>query len=335
MTYRKPYILCFGSINIDEVYEVPHIVRSGQTISSANRSIGPGGKGANQAYALGVASNACFLAGCVGNDGLWILEDLEKAQVDTSMTEHRPEGQTGRAIIQLSKETRDNAIVLFPGVNREISLDYIHKFIHEKRSESKWLVVQNEINSVDLIIQEAANLGNWSIVFNPAPCTPDIVRNYHLDKIHYLVVNEHEACDIYAQTGASSTSDYETIMRELAEKFPNLLGIIITLGGEGVCARFKYNRTSSAREYRLSAIQVQAVDTTCAGDAFVGYFVGSLATEWEKVEQKSEDTYFELVEKSLKIAMAAGALTVSKSGAMRSIPTLSEVKKKAAAEYSI
>ncbi|MGN0848895.1 MAG: PfkB family carbohydrate kinase, partial [Victivallaceae bacterium] len=120
--------LVLGSLNIDIVYQLPHIVAPGETITSYKRSIHPGGKGANQAAALARAGADTFMAGKIGADGIFLKNILDEFNVNTSMIKIDRENPSGHGLIQLA-QNGENSIVLFPGTNRQIGDDEIDRVI--------------------------------------------------------------------------------------------------------------------------------------------------------------------------------------------------------------
>ncbi len=288
-------ILDFGSINIDLVYRVPHIVRPGETLSGSSLSNHAGGKGANQAAALAKAGAEVFLAGKIGMDGSWILEKLEEVGVNTGFVEKSSE-RTGHAVIQVSDDG-ENAIVLFGGGNREISGEDAVKVL-DRFEEGDILLLQNEISSIPFIMEKAYEKG-MKIFFNPAPFDDEIL-NYPLDTVDVFIVNETEGSGL-----CGGAEDSETIMDRLVSAYKGK-EIILTLGARGVL----YGRDS----LRISAgvVDVPVVDTTAAGDTFTGYYIEGYVRGLE-------------TEKLLSRACAASSLTVTKPGAMESIPFSGEV----------
>ena len=138
-------ILSFGSLNIDYVYSVEHIVKRGETISSSALNVYSGGKGLNQSVAMGKAGAHPYHAGMIGEDGMFLLDVLKKADVDISKTKVSKEIRTGNAIIQNDADG-DNCILLFGGANRAIDEKYIAEVL-EGFSAGDILVCQNEISN--------------------------------------------------------------------------------------------------------------------------------------------------------------------------------------------
>ena len=283
-------ILNFGSLNIDLVYQVEHIARPGETIASSSHQVFAGGKGANQSAALARAGASVFHAGQVGPDGQWLVDKLAGLGVDV---QHIRVGNepTGHAIIQVDRRGQ-NSIVLFAGANTQISREAIDAVLsHFDRGDI--LLLQNEINDISYIIASASEQG-LTICLNPAPFGPK-VRAYPLEWVDVLIVNETEATGL---AGASTLS-------ALAALCPHAQ-IALTLGAAGVQYR------SPTEEFHLPAPQVEAVDTTGAGDTFIGYFLHGLTADMTARDAMAR-------------AIKAAALCVTRPGAMDSIPAADEI----------
>ncbi len=291
-------ILVYGSINIDSVYSVDHIALPGETTKASGLSISAGGKGANQAAALAKAGSDVWFAGKAGEGADWIVKLLESFNVHTEYL-CRTESPNGQAIIQLDKK-RQNSIITLPGANGEIETTEIDSVL-EHFGEGDCLVLQNEIPHIGYLIEKASEK-DMCIVFNPSPIPTDIA-SLPLGKVSLLVVNEIEGAAI---AGLGSDSDYREILSVLEVKYPST-EIVMTIGAQGALYRYKGD------EFFASGVKVKAVDTTGAGDTFLGYFL-TYKNEGHSVENCLADA-----------CMAAG-LAVSRPGAMQSIPLRSEVE---------
>ncbi len=244
-------ILCYGSLNIDYIYHVPHQVLPGETLSSVSLEKNPGGKGANQAAALGKAGCSVRMAGRIGADGSFLLSELMKYGVNTECV--RVSGNlTGHAIIQLS-DNGENSIILYPGENRrqeECDIDKAFSMM----SPGSLLLIQNEISSLDRII-DCARRKDMRTFFNPAPFDSSVL-DLPLEYIDTIAVNEIEAA---ALAGIPADSAYEDILGMLSLRYP-AAEILMTAGANG-----SYYQKGSERHYQM-AIPAHAVDTTAAGD---------------------------------------------------------------------
>ena len=283
-------ILNFGSLNIDLVYQVEHIARPGETIASSSHQVFAGGKGANQSAALARAGASVFHAGQVGPDGQWLVDKLAGLGVDV---QHIRVGDvpTGHAIIQVDRRGQ-NSIVLFDGANAQIARGAIDAALSHF-DQGDILLLQNEINDIAYIITSAAEQ-RLMICLNPAPFGPEVCA-YPLELVDLLIVNETEATGL---AGAST-------LAALAALCPHAQ-IALTLGAAGVQYR------SPTEEFHLPAPQIEAGDTTGAGDTFIGYFLQGLTASMTARDAMTR-------------AVQAAALCVTRPGAMDSIPAADEV----------
>lgn len=287
-------ILNFGSLNIDHVYRVPQFVRPGETLATREYVVHPGGKGLNQSIALARAGATVAHAGCIGADGEWLRELLANEGVDTTHLLN-DDGATGHAIIQVS-DTGENAILLHGGANQTITSEQGTSAFAAMGADGT-VLFQNEINALPELMR-AAWKKELAIAFNPAPMTPT-VKTYPLELVNLLIVNEIEGQELSGET------ETDAVLATLHKRYPGA-GIVLTLGGEGV----RYRDAES--EYAVATEPVKAVDTTAAGDTFIGYF---LAERSEGVD----------VESALKTACHAAAVCVQRFGAASSIPHRSEL----------
>ena len=288
-------VLNFGSLNIDMVYSVDHVVRPGETTASAELRYFCGGKGLNQSVALARAGVEVCHAGCVGADGGRLISLLLDNGVDTSLITES-ESPSGHAIIQVDRDGQ-NSILLFGGANMEITPEQIENAVGNFSAGGR-LFLQNEINGISEIIGAAHERG-LEIVFNPSPFGAEIL-SYPLENIDWFVVNETEAEELTGET------EPEKILGAFSQKFPRA-SVLLTLGADGAFCRTKDGT------FYCKIFSVPVVDTTAAGDTFLGFFFAML----ERFG----------AERALKIASAASAVAVSRPGASASIPTLDEVKK--------
>ena len=287
-------ILNFGSLNLDYVYSVDHIVQPGETLSSSGLEIFSGGKGLNQSVALARAGATVFHAGMVGADGGQLLQVCKENGVDTRHIRTVSE-RSGNAIIQVTARGQ-NSIILFGGANQQNDSQHIRK-VMEDFGEGDLLLLQNEINLLDEIIERAAAKG-MRIALNPSPYNESIV-SCDLGKVSIFLINEVEGEQITGRTQP------EEIISAMKERYP-AAGIVLTLGKRGVV----YSQDDKL--YRHGIYDVPVVDTTAAGDTFTGYFLCSLVENREPGE-------------ALLRASVASSLAVSKKGATASIPWACEV----------
>lgn len=287
-------ILNFGSLNIDMVYDVEHIVSPGETIQSLNMEIFAGGKGLNQSIALARAGGNVFHAGLIGDDGEMLKNILAENNVNLEYLK-TANGKTGHAIIQVDK-SGENCILLFSGANHQISTDFAHEVLKDF-SKDDILVLQNEISNLPYIVKTAAKKG-MKIILNPSPFN-EVIEDIDLNDIYCLILNEIEAECI----SGGSIDGFENWAKN---NYPDLK-IMLTLGKKGA----KFISRDLTAEHPI--FPVKTVDTTAAGDTFTGYFVVGIS------ENKP-------IEDILKYAAAASALAVSKKGAAPSIPEFKAVE---------
>ncbi|MEM1098488.1 MAG: ribokinase [Planctomycetota bacterium] len=276
-----------GSLNADWVYRVPTIVTPGETLGSAALARHAGGKGLNQSVALARAGAMVSHIGAVGSDGTWLREALAESVVDASGVAVLEDTPTGHAIIQVD-DAGENAIVLFGGANQATSFEVEAAFPRPSRGD--WMLTQNETNGVAEAITAAKRRG-VAVALNPAPMSP-AVASFPLDLVDLLVVNETESRAL--GDAARRTLDHGG-------------AVVTTLGAEGAVYR------CDGLEIALPAARVdRVVDTTAAGDTFVGYLLASLVRGDEP-------------EAAMRRAGQAAALCVTRAGAMPSIPWAAEV----------
>ena len=251
-------VLCVGSLNNDHVYNVDNIVQKGETILATTFKKYPGGKGLNQAISLSKVVDNVYMHGYVGEDSSLLLHQLRKSKVNIEFIT-KTNFPTGHAIIQVDKNG-ENSIVVIPGANHHFYLSQ-SKEVFSHFDEGDFLVIQNEINSLN----EIATLGKkqrMKIVLNPSPFNSFIDKEL-LSKVDYLVLNKKEAKQLLI---LDHPEDY---IKALLRTYPKL-NIILTLGENG--AYFANKKELIFQK----AFKVNVQDTTCAGDTFLGYFIGSI-----------------------------------------------------------
>ena len=287
-------ILNFGSLNLDLVYQMPHFVRAGETLSSTAFSRNVGGKGLNQSVALAKAGAEIYHAGLIGEDGEMLRAFLQENGVDTRFV-RTVDSPSGHAVIQV-EPAGNNCIFLYGGANQCVSDAFIQEAL-EPFGEGDFLVLQNEINMIDRII-EAAHAKGMQVVLNPSPIA-DNLKALPLEKISWFILNEIEGAELSGETEA------DAILDKLTALYPHAK-IVLTLGGEGSVY------CGDGRRVRQQAYKVQAVDTTAAGDTFTGFFFAAVADGVPADE-------------ALRRASKASSISVTRPGAAASIPTLNEV----------
>ena len=290
-------ILVYGSLNIDLMFSVDHIVAPGETISSYSLSKGAGGKGANQAAALAKAGMETCIAGKIGRDGEFLLELLESYGLHT---EHviRYDGPSGQAMTQVDKDGQ-NSIVLFEGGNGLVKPEEIDQVL-SVFGRGDLILLQNEIANTGLIMKKAKS-SNLRIALNPSPWN-ERARDLPLELADMLFVNEIEGAGLAKMDCKAPAAE---ILEQLCAKFAST-EIILTMGKEGAfygCGKIRA---------KGEIVEVPVLDTTGAGDCFSGYFIAAREKGFS-------------VQDSLNTACKAASITVSRKGAMESIPFKEEV----------
>ncbi len=288
-------VLNFGSLNVDYVYAVDHIVEGGETLLTAGMETFCGGKGLNQSIALSKAGAQVFHAGIIGTDGAMLKDECDRYGVDTRFIKTL-EVKGGHTIIQVDKHGQ-NCILLYGGTNQMFTKEYIDEVL-EHFGKEDILILQNEVNLLDYMIEQAGNKG-MRIVLNPSPFNEKL-STCDLTKIWCFMINEIEGYQF------SGEKEADKILDVLTKKYPKAK-IVLTLGEDGAWFAEREKRCYQA------IFPVKAVDTTAAGDTFTGYFVESC------LEGKDE-------EYALRLASKASSIAVTRAGAAVSIPMRQEVE---------
>ena len=290
-------VLNFGSLNIDYVYNVDHIVKKGETISSDTLNVFCGGKGLNQSIALSKAGAEVYHAGVIGEDGAFLEEILRASGVHTRFVQMKADTRTGNAIIQKDRNG-DNCILLYGGSNRAVTPGMADEVL-EHFEAGDMLVLQNEISELSYLMERAHERG-MVIALNPSPIDEELLKA-PLQYVNYFILNEIEA-----KTLTNGVEEDNAMLEAMLKKFPNA-EIILTLGERGSV----YAKGNVRVEQGIYKVAV--TDTTAAGDTFTGYYLASI------IQGLS-------VEKALNMAAKASAIAVSRKGAAPSIPEREEVE---------
>jgi ribokinase len=295
-------ILVIGSLNMDLVTHVSHLPKPGETISSSKFYKNPGGKGANQAIAAAKLGANVRMIGKVGLDdyGTNLLDNLRSANVQIEGVKR--EDVTGLAFINVSDEGENN-IVLVPGANSKITKSDIDQMKDEiETCDLIILQLEIQLSIVEYILRMAKDLQK-EVILNPAPAQK--LSTEMLQMVHTLIPNETE---LEILTGCSISSDEELIESAQMVRSWGVNKIVVTLGAKGSLL------VNDQEHVIIPAYQVDAVDTTAAGDAFVGAFAVGITSGISDQE-------------AAKFATKVSAIVVTREGAQQSLPTKEEVDK--------
>ena len=288
-------VINFGSLNIDHVYSVEHFVKPGETLASREYQQFVGGKGLNQSIALARAGARVSHAGSIGADGAMLRNVLIDDGVDVSFV-FEVDKPSGHAIIQVDS-SGENCILLHGGANQYNSPEMISS-VFDGANAGDIVLLQNEINDLTAIINQATEKG-LTVVFNPAPMSPDVLE-YPLNNVDYLILNQTEAASL------ASEEKVPEVLQTLGEKYTNCK-IILTLGAEGAIYQDR------GQTICVDAFPTKPVDTTGAGDTFIGYFLAELSRGAG-------------VERCLTVACEASSICIRRLGASNSIPHRRELE---------
>jgi ribokinase len=305
-----PDILVIGSLNADLVVRAPHFPKPGETISGDDLHIIPGGKGANQAVAAARQGASVAMVGRVGKDsfGPFLLDSLKSDHVDITHV-LADDSATGTAII-IVDAVGQNSIVLSAGANGKVST----KDIDALNIEAKILLLQLEIPLETVI--HAAKWGKqkgMTVILNPAPARglPDeLIAN-----INYILPNETELNLLTGVPVTDAASAEQAAQILLARGAKNVL---VTLGAKGALL------ISNKLTTQVNAYKVDVVDTTAAGDAFIGAFASALL-ESDSLLSVQEQAF--AIQKAVRYGCVCGALATTKFGAQPSLPTKEETER--------
>jgi ribokinase len=281
-------ILTIGSVNIDHVYRVGTLPGPGETVVDRGYARGLGGKGANQSLAARLGGAEVRHAGAVGADGGWCRDRLAAAGIDVADL-GTVEAATGHAVILVDGHG-ENVIVVHGGANRALTPALVQTAIGRARP-GDWLLLQNETN----LVVEAARAGRAAglrVAYAAAPFDPEATAAV-IAHVDLLAVNAVEAAQLAGHLGTA----------------PETFGAPVLLVTEGARGARCWTGTV---EVRQDAFAVAPVDTTGAGDTFLGYFLA--ATDRGRP-----------VAQAMRMAAAAAAIQVTRPGAGEAIPTAAEV----------
>lgn len=297
-------VTVLGSLNVDTILQIPRLPQPGETLAMTDQRSAGGGKGANQAISAARSGAATSFIGKIGDDenGRMMLSFLKDAGINTEQVTVSSKG-TGQAFIML-QESGENSIIIYGGANQEIK-DADIENAREMIQSSDFIVTQFEtpFDQATHAFKIAKEAGVVTVL-NPAPAHKNVDSEL-LQNVDLITPNETEAEILTEIKVVDQITAHEaaTRLQELGAK-----NVIITLGGKG--AYFK----TATEEKLVKAFKVHAIDTTAAGDTFLGALVSRLNKDFSNLEE------------SIIYASKASSIAVQKVGAIPSIPTEAQVK---------
>ena len=295
-------IVVLGSLNMDLVATAQRAPEAGETLPGIDFKTVPGGKGANQAAAIGRLGGEVSLVGRTGADefGERLIQSLRSQNVHTDLILRDEQAPTGVALI-IVEASGENRILIIAGANGQVDARDVQR-LEPLLERASLLVMQLEIptETVEMALKKASRAG-VPVLLNPAPAYP--IPPGWMPRIDYLVLNESEAQTISGLKVTSLASAQEAA-QELQKK--GAKAVILTLGSQGAVL------STQAGCWHVPAFHVDAVDTTAAGDAFIGGFAVSIQSQANLLE-------------AVRFGNAAGALATTKLGAQTSLPSREEV----------
>ena len=300
-------ICVIGSINMDVVLKVDRMVKVGETIFAKDLKNISGGKGANQAIACARMNSKVSMISKVGVDGNGqiLVDKLKENNINTEYIFKDKEVSTGMALITVDNEG-NNSIIVASGANMTITEDEINK-ANEVIKNSDIVISQFEVPMKTILEGfKLAKKHNKLTILNPAPAKE--INKELLKYTDIIIPNETEAYELTGVevTDLNSAKEASKLLLEDGIKC-----VIITLGSKGAAVITKENADL------VQAFKVNAVDTTAAGDSFIGGFASKLDVD---------NITFENIKKSIKFGNMVSSITVQREGAEPSIPYLKEVQ---------
>ena len=296
-----PQILVLGSLNMDLLLRVPRAPQAGETLIGHSLALLPGGKGGNQAVSCARQGGRVRLLARIGDDadGRALRDALAQDGIALDALQVDPQEPTGRALVML-EDSAQNRIVVLPGANATLQAD--EAALARQLQGAQFFVTQLESPlPVVLAAVAAAHRAGCPVLLNPSPMQP--LPDSLWPQLDTLVVNEIEAA---AYAGCAVTTPEEAVAAGQALRARGALRVVVTLGAQGAV-------TVEQGGCRWQpAPQVQAVDTTAAGDTFAGALAVALAQGQSLAQATAR-------------GVRAAAVCVTRVGAQVSIPTAAEV----------
>jgi len=299
-------VVIVGSLGMDLIFRVPRLPRVAETLLGRTFATAGGGKGGNQAVAAARLGATVAMIACLGDDenGRVLRADLERDDIDCAAIRILPDDPTGTALILVDDDGR-NSIVIVPGAYGRLSPEIVAEHA-ALVGAAKYVVCQLEVpaEAVAWTIKHARASGA-KVVLNPAPVLGPLPADW-FGAIDYLIPNEVEA-EFLSGIPVTSLDSARAAAGRLREA--GAANVLVTLGAKGIFAA-----TEDGVERHFPANPVKAVDTTAAGDVFVGGFVASLAAGRSVAD-------------AVGFGQAAASISVTRHGAQPSIPRFDEVVK--------
>ncbi len=297
-------VLVVGSLNMDFAVYMDRRPKAGETVMAQGMKLVPGGKGANQAYALGKLGANTSMIGAVGTDtfGEQMLANLENVGVATDGIKKIAGTETGKAFIEIEKSGQ-NSISVIAGANAAVDEDLV-KEQEEKFAQVDAVVMQLEIPMPAVVAAaKLAKKHGKTVVLDPAPARNDLP-----DELWAQVdITKPNETELALLTGLSTSTEEEVVAAAKALIAKGVKNVLVTLGGDGTM------RVSADKVEKFAAYKVKAVDTTAAGDCFLAAFMSRFDGR----------NYAEAIDFGAK----ASAIAVTRQGAQTSIPTVEEVER--------
>lgn len=305
---RSPGVIVIGSINIDDSLRMHRLPAPGETVGARSVTTELGGKGANQAVAAARAGAGVRMIGAVGDeDSALPLQRLASEGIDTDGIARLAGTPSGRALVMVDGDA-ENSIVVVPGANHAIPDTAVEQAC-SRLGPGDAVLLQHEIPArISRLAASLAHRAGARVIWNAAPA-PEHLEEL-VEDIDLLVVNQHELAviadllDDGISVDAAGDDDVDAMLRRVAQNVD--ADVICTLGAAGAASLI------AGEPARHRSPAVDAVDTTAAGDTFVGYLAAGMV--------RGEDPA-----RAIRTAAEAGALAVTRRGAADSIPHHHEV----------
>lgn len=300
-------ILIIGSLNMDFIFNVKHMPELGETLLADNLELLPGGKGANQAFALGKLGADVTMLGAVGKDtyGDIQIKGLKSVNVDTTRIIRMDNVHTGLALITVNRNG-ENSIIVAQGANKCVSKEYIDRNLNVIK-ESDIIIIQLEIplETAAYAAQKAKEFGK-TVILDPAPApSPGDLSEKLLSNVDIIKPNETELAKL---TGIKNIKSSMKTAIDIIRK-QGVKTVIVTLGGKGSVVSMQNNKF-----IHVNCERVKVADTTAAGDSFIAALAFSL-TKGKGLIQ------------AVEFANHVASIVVTKKGAQSSMPSMDEVNK--------